>query len=160
VKKNESLLDIANRQDVYGDVLKWTSLFRLNMSALEKLKLTDNIATEKLPEGLRIKYVSRDEAADRLVEAADRLWVVDVVSSKSANSVVPYSILLTKKGYRAYLTKSELAGEEWIRVRVGFYKDILEALKVSEEVKALLKMSDTPMPMKIEKKEWERFAVY
>ena len=160
VKKNESLLDIASRQDVYGDVLKWTSLFRLNRSALEKLKVTDNIATEKLPEGLRIKYVSRDEALERLVEAVDRLWVVDVVSSKSANSVAPCAILLVRKGYRAYLTQSELAGEEWIRVRVGFYKDILEALKVSEEVKALLKMSETPMPMRIDKKEWERFAAY
>jgi len=41
---------------------------------------------------------------------------------------------------------------------VGFYKDILEALKASEEVKALLNMSETPMPMKIERKELERFA--
>jgi tetratricopeptide (TPR) repeat protein len=160
VKKNESLLDIAGRQDVYSDALKWPSLFRLNMSALEKMKLTDNLPIEKLPEGLRIKYVGRDEASERLAEEADRLWVVDVASSKSVNSVVPHAILLMRKGYRAYLTKSQLAGEEWIRVRVGFYKDILEALKVSEEVKALLKMSETPMPMKIDKKEWERFAGY
>jgi nucleoid-associated protein YgaU len=160
VKKNESLLDIAGRQDVYGDALKWPSLFRLNRTALEKMKVTDNLPTEKLPEGLRIKYVSRDEASERLVEVADRLWVVDVASSKSVNSVVPYAILLMRKGYHAYLTKSQLAGEEWIRVRVGFYKDILEALKVSEEVKALLNMSETPMPMKIDKKESERFAAY
>jgi len=51
-------------------------------------------------------------------------------------------------------------GALWIRLRVGFCKDILEALKVSEEVKALLNTSETPMPIKIEKKEWERFAVY
>jgi tetratricopeptide (TPR) repeat protein len=160
VRKNESLSDIAGRQDVYGDALKWPSLFRLNMSALEKMKMTENLPADKLPEGLRVKYVSRDEASERLVEVADRLWVVDVASSKSVNSVVPYAILLMRKGYHAYLTKSQLAGEEWIRVRVGFYKDILEALKVSEEVKALLNMSETPMPMKIDKKESERFAAY
>jgi hypothetical protein len=33
-------------------------------------------------------------------------------------------------------------------------------LKVSEEVKALLNMSETPMPIKIERKELERFAGY
>jgi hypothetical protein len=160
VKKNESLLDIAGRQDVYGDALKWPSLFRLNRTALEKMKVTDNLPTEKLPEGLRIKYVSRDDASERLVEVADRLWVVDVASAKSMNAVVPDAILLMRKGYSAYLTKSQLAGEEWIRVRVGFFKDILEALKVSEEVKALLNMSETSMPLKIDKKEWERFAAY
>ena len=158
VRKNESLLDIASRQDVYGDALKWPSLFRLNSSALEKLKVTENLPAEKLPEGLRVKYVSRDEASERLVEAADRLWVVDVASARSMNAVVRDAILLMRKGYCAYLTKSQLAGEEWIRLRVGFYKDILESLKVSEEVKALLNMSESPMPMKIDKKEWERFA--
>jgi len=160
VKKNESLSDIAGRREVYGDALKWPSLFRLNMSALEKIKSTENMPTEKLPEGLRIKYANKDEASARLAEVADRLWVVDVASAKSVNSVVPCAILLMKKGYCVYLTKSKLAGEEWIRVRVGFYKDILEALKVSEELKPLLNMSETPMPIKIDKKEWERFAAY
>jgi tetratricopeptide (TPR) repeat protein len=160
VRKNDSLADIAGRQDVYGDALKWPSLFRLNRSALEKMRVTESLPSEKLPEGLRLKYVSRDEAAERLVEVGDKLWVVDVASAKSMSGVVPPAILLMRKGYHAYLSKSHLAGEEWIRLRVGFYKDILEALKVSEEVKASLNMSETPMPMKIDKKELERFAVY
>jgi hypothetical protein len=95
-----------------------------------------------------------------LAEAADKLWVVDVASAKSMNGVVPSAILLMKKGYHAYLIKSQLAGEEWIRLRVGFYRDILEALKVSDEVKALLNLSETPMPVKIDRKELERFAAY
>jgi hypothetical protein len=65
-----------------------------------------------------------------------------------------------RKGYHAYLTRSQLAGEEWIRLRVGFYKDILEALRVSDEAKVLLQLSETPMPVKIDMKELERFAVY
>jgi tetratricopeptide (TPR) repeat protein len=160
VRKNESLLDIAGRQDVYGDVLKWPGLFRLNMNSLEKMKATESFATEKLPEGLRLKYVTRDGASENLAAMGDKLWVVDIASAKAMNGVVPSAILLMRKGYHAYLTKSQLAGEEWIRLRVGFYKDILEALKVSEEVKALLNMSETPMPIKIERKELERFAGY
>jgi hypothetical protein len=160
VRKNDSLSDIAGRQEVYGDALKWPSLFRLNRSALEKMKVTESFPVEKLPEGLRLKYVSRDEAATRLAEAADKLWVVDVASAKSMNGVAPSAILLMKKGYHAYLIKSQLAGEEWIRLRVGFYRDILEALKVSDEVKALLNLSETPMPVKIDRKELERFAAY
>ena len=160
VRKNESLLDIAGRQDVYGDALKWPGLFRLNMNSLEKMKATESFATEKLPEGLRLKYVTRDGASENLAAMGDKLWVVDIASAKAMNGVVPSAILLMRKGYHAYLTKSQLAGEEWIRLRVGFYKDILEVLKVSEEVKALLNMSETPMPIKIEKKELERFAGY
>jgi hypothetical protein len=124
------------------------------------MKVTESFPVEKLPEGLRLKYVSRDEAATRLAEAADKLWVVDVASAKSMNGVAPSAILLMKKGYHAYLIKSQLAGEEWIRWRVGFYRDILEALNVSDEVKALLNLSETPMPVKIDRKELERFAAY
>jgi hypothetical protein len=160
VRKNESLLDIAGRQEVYGDAMKWPSLFRLNASELEKLKVTENLPAEKLPEGLRLKYASKDEVSERLTEMGERLWAVDVTSAKSMSGVVPSSIVLMRKGYQAYLTRSKLAGEEWIRLRVGFYKDILEALKVSEEVKALLNMSETPMPIKIDKQELERFAPY
>ena len=160
VRKNDSLLDIAGRRDVYGDEMKWPSLFRLNMGALEKMKVTESLPVEKLPEGLRLKYMSRDEASENLVAMADKLWVVDVASAKSMNGVVPSAILLMRKGHHAYLTKSQLAGEEWIRLRVGFYDDILEALKASEEVKAALNMSETPMPVKIERKEFERFAGY
>ncbi len=160
VRKNDSLSDIAGRQEVYGDTLKWPSLFRLNRSALEKMRVTESFPVEKLPEGLRLKYVSRDEAVTRLAEVADKLWVLDVASAKSMNGVVPSAILLMRKGYHAYLTRSQLAGEEWIRLRVGFYKDILEALKVSDEVKALLNLAETPMPVKIERKELERFAAY
>ena len=89
---------------------------------------------------------------------ADKLWVVDVASAKSMSAVVPSAVLLMRKGYRAYVTKSRLAGEEWIRLRIGFYENILEAMKVSEEVKALLNMSETPMPIKLDTKEFERFA--
>ncbi len=122
VRKNDSLSDIAGRQEVYGDVLKWPSLFRLNRSALEKMRVTESFSVEKLPEGLRLKYVSRDEAATRLAEVADKLWVVDVASAKSMSGVVPSAILLMRKGHHAYVTKSRLAGEEWIRLRVGLLR--------------------------------------
>jgi len=160
VRKNDSLSDIAGRKEVYGDALKWPGLFRLNLSALEKMKATDSLPVEKLPEGLRLKYVSRDQASENLETMADKLWVVEAASAKSMNAVVPLAIVLIGKGHHAYLTESQLAGEEWIRLRVGFYKDILEALKVSGEVKAQLNMSETPMPIKLDKKEFERFAGY
>lgn len=160
VRENESLLDIAGRQDVYGDALKWPSLFRHNLSAMEKMKATESFPTEKLPEGLRLKYVSREQASEIRVAMGDKLWTVDVASAKAMHGLVPWAISLMRKGYPVYLGKSQLAGEEWIRLRVGFYGDILEALKASEEIKALLKTADTPMPIKVDKKEFERFAGY
>jgi hypothetical protein len=59
------------------------------------------LPVEKLQEGLRLKYVSRDEAATRLAEAADELWVVDVASARSMSGVVPSAILLMRKGRHA-----------------------------------------------------------
>ena len=85
---------------------------------------------------------------------------MDVASAKAMQGLVPSAISLMRKGYPVYLSKSQLAGEEWIRLRIGFYEDILEALKASEKIKASLKMADTPMPIKVDKKEFERFAGY
>jgi hypothetical protein len=160
VRKNESLVDIAGRKDVYGDTLKWPSLFRLNMDALKKMKVTDNLPEEDLPPGLRLKYVSRDRALENQAAMVDRFWVVDVASSRTMRAMVPTAILLMRKGYHVYLSNFELAGGQWIRLRVGFYKDILQALKVSEEVKAFLKTSEMPLPVMIERREFERFAGY
>jgi tetratricopeptide (TPR) repeat protein len=160
VGKDDSFLDIAGRKDVYGDALKWPSLFRLNMRALGNLKVTESLPMERLPEGLRLKYVSRGQASANLAAMVDQAWVVDVASAKAMKDLVPFTILLIRKGYHAYLAKSELAGEQWIRLRVGFYKGILEALTASEKVKAFLNLSETPMPVKIGREEMERFAGY
>jgi len=160
VRKNESLLDIAGRQDVYGDALKWPSLFRLNRDAMEKMKVTESFPMEKLPEGLRLKYVSREQASEKRAAMGDKLWAVDVGSAKAMPGLVPSAISLMRSGYPVYLIKSQLAGEEWVRLRVGFFKDILEALKAGEDIKSLLKTPDTPIPIKIDKKEFEQFAGY
>jgi nucleoid-associated protein YgaU len=160
VGKDDSLLDIAGCKDVYGDALKWPSLFRLNTRTLGNLKVTESLPMETLPEGLRLKYVSRGEASQNLAAMVDQVWVVDVASAKSMKDLVPLTILLIRKGYHAYLTKSELAGDQWIRLRVGFYKSILGALTASENMKPFLNLSETPMPVKIGRKELERFAGY
>lgn len=160
VGKNESLLDIAGRQDVYGDALKWPSLFRHNLSAMEKMKATESLPTEKLPEGLRLKYVSREQASEMRVAMGEKLWALEVASAKAMQGLVPWAISLVRKGYPVYLSKSRLAGEEWIRLRVGFFKDILEALKAGEDIQSLLKTPDTPIPIKIDKKEFDQFAGY
>lgn len=160
VGKNESLLDLAGRQDVYGDVLKWPSLFRHNLRTMEKMKAVETLPAGKLPEGLRLKYVSREQASEKRVAMGDRLWGVEVASARAMQALVPSAIALMRKGYAVYLSSSRLAGEEWIRLKVGFYENILEALKASEDIKALLKMPDSPMPMKIDEKEFEQVAGY
>ena len=71
VRKDESLLDIAGRQDVYGDALKWPSLFRHNLSAMEKMKATESVPAEKLPEGLKLKDESRERASEKRVAMGD-----------------------------------------------------------------------------------------
>jgi hypothetical protein len=65
-----------------------------------------------------------------------------------------------KKGYHVYLIKTDLAGEEWIKLRVGFYPNILEAMAVCEEIRPLIGSSGEPCISRIEVEEFEKNAGY
>ncbi|MBW2609336.1 MAG: SPOR domain-containing protein [Deltaproteobacteria bacterium] len=142
VKEGESLSRIAGREDVYGDPLKWPILYRLNTGKLAKIEKADNPHEKELSKGMKLKLVSPDEVKKNLMKRSNNVWVVNVLSSTTKSKIVPNVIKLIKNGYPAYITRTEVKGKEWMRLRVGFYKDRKSANTAGTEIKRVLSLAD------------------
>jgi hypothetical protein len=157
VRESQTLFDIAGRHDVYGDVLKWPALFRLNM---DKFQSTEDLPAKPIQKGTRLRIVTPDQAAKRAATMGERLWVVNAASFRTLDKTVPPATALMRKGYHVYLIKTDLAGEGWIRLRVGFYPNILEAMAACAEIKPLMGSSGEPCISKIDAEEFKKNAGY
>ncbi|MDB9823405.1 SPOR domain-containing protein [Deltaproteobacteria bacterium] len=141
-KKGDSLSGIAGREDVYGDILKWPILYSLNMAELDDIEKDENFPDREMPEGIRLKILTPDEVKENLEKKPKNYWVINVISSSEKERIVPHIIKLIMNGYGAYITRIEVDGKDWMRLRVGFYKDKEEAEEEGEKVMAVLKFSD------------------
>ena len=159
VKKGDSLSSISGREDVYGDPLKWPIICRLNMDSFGNLELGENFPDRELPERVRLKIITPDEARENLKKRADSMWVVNVISAINKGDVVPPAIRLIKNGYPAYLTKVKVKGKEWMRLRVGFFNNKTEADAEGQKIMAILNFTDS-WTTKIGEKEFEKFGGY
>ena len=160
VRKGDTLLTIAGHEEVYGDPLKWPAIYRLNMDVLREMRVSGSFINAKLRKGIHLKYVTPQGASHNLKALGDKLWVVDLASARSQNGLVKSAVLLMKNGYHVYLTKRPLADEEWIRLRVGFFRGISEALAAGQEMKSLLGMSKDPWIVKISREELHAYGGY
>jgi len=139
VQKGDSLYRIAERKEVYNDPMRWPSLFRLNMDKLDQIKVGEGFQHKELPEGLELRFTPSSEAAENLDKLGSKPWVVNVMSVENPGRIVPAAIALMKKGYRVYLSKARIKGKDWVRLRVGFFKDGAEADAVRKEIMPLVK---------------------
>ncbi len=139
VRKGDSLYRIAGRKEVYNDPMRWPSLFRLNMDKLDQMKVGEGFQHKELPEGLELRFTPPSEAAENLDKLGPKPWVVNVMSVENPGRIVPAAIALMKKGYRVYLSKARIKGRDWVRLRVGFFKDSAEAGAVRKEIMPLVK---------------------
>jgi hypothetical protein len=156
LRESKMLFEIAARSDVYGDILKWPALYRLNMKEQQEERLLN----KPIREGTRLRVVTPEQAMKKADEMGERHWVVNAASVRSVGETIPPAIALMKEGYHVYLSKTELAGEEWIRLRVGFYSSIFEAMAVCEKLEPLMRNVGEPCVLKIEAKEFRRNAGY
>jgi len=155
VQKGDSLYRIAGRKEVYNDPMRWPSLFRLNMDKLDQMKVEEGFQHKELPEGLELRFTPPSEAAENLDKLGPKPWVVNVMSVENPARIVPAAIALMKKGYRVYLTKARIKGRDWVRLRVGFFKDSAEAGAVRKEIMPLVKDA---WLAKIGNRELEKFG--
>ncbi|MFH1123350.1 MAG: tetratricopeptide repeat protein [Pseudomonadota bacterium] len=160
VHEGDTLLKIAGRDDVYGDALKWPAIYHLNMDVLGGMTVSKSFLNAKLREGLRLKYVTAQGASHHLNAIGNKLWVVDVASARSLDELVESAVLLMKNGYHVYLTKHPLAGEEWIRLRIGFFEGLSEALAAGQEVRSLLGLPKAPWIVKVSREELQTYGGY
>jgi hypothetical protein len=183
VRKGDTLFKIAGLQDVYGDSIKWPSLFRLNLDELGRLKVADKFQLqwssifqlsgdrlgelkvvkdfqhEELPEGLTLRFLTPKEVQQNLVKIGHMDWVINVLSSQSSQELVPFAVKLMKEGYRIYLARATVKGEEWMRLRVGFFENRSDAASAGQKIISLLN-SDEIWVTRIGKEELEEFGGY
>jgi cell division septation protein DedD len=158
VRSGDTLSRIAGRKDVYGDALKWPRLFRLNMEKLQDVKITESFPDQKLPEGLALQYAVRREASEHLAALPNKPWVINVASVQNPKRIVLYAVRLMKAGYHVYLTRAQVSGKDWTRLRVGFYANQAEASNAATQIKALLALPEKPWIIRIGKEEMENHA--
>ena len=159
VKKGENLKDISEKPDIMADPLKWPVLFRLNLDEFEKLKISENIPYTRLPEGIKLKFYTPEEQKNLLKSRENNYWVINVLSAKSDEKIVPITLKLIESGYPAYIYQVKIKGEDWIRLRVGFFNNKDEANKEGNKIMNLLKITDI-WTTKVDDAELREFGKY
>ncbi len=160
VKKGDTLSSIAGRKDVYGNPLKWPVLYRLNMDNLGGLEKRKGFPDKELPERVRkLKIVTSDEARKNLEKRANSTWVVNVLSTTTMKKIVPAATKLIKNGHQVYITSARVKGKDWLRLRVGFFKNKTDASTEGKRMMTILNLVDS-WATQVGKKEFKEFGCY
>jgi len=154
VKKGDTLSSIAARSDILKDPLKWPILLRLNRDRLGEWAAGDNLPDRELPQGTKIKVVTSREARVTIKKDGGGLWVVNVLSSTSSAEIAPPAVTLVKQGYPVYIVRASVKGKDYMRLRVGFFKNRAEADETGKKIKELLNFRDS-WSTKADKYEYE-----
>jgi hypothetical protein len=159
IRKGDSLARIAGRKDVYGDPLKWPILCRFNMDKLGKMAVWEDFEDRPLLEGMKLKIIMPDEKKRNLEKRANKMWVVNVLSTPNKREIIPATMKLLEEGYLAYITRTKVKGKDYMRLRVGFFGRKSEADAEGMKIKALLNLGD-PWKTKAGKEEFNEYAGY
>lgn len=159
VKEGDSLSGIAAGEDVYEDSLKWPILYRLNMDKLGKLQLGKGFPDRELPEGVRLKISTPDEIKENLERRPHNVWVVNVLSATTSGEIIPAAIRLINNGYLVFITRAKVKGKDWMRLRVGFFKDRAESDTEAKKIMTMLNLVNSWVS-KIGEEEFAEFGGY
>jgi cell division septation protein DedD len=156
VKKGDTLAAVAARKDICGDRLKWPILYRLNAQALNALP-AENLPDLPLPDGAKLRILTREEVARNLEKRAGNIWVVNVLSAMTSAEVIPAVINLVRNDYPVYVAAAKVNDKDWMRVRVGFFKTKEEAEAEGKRIMGLMSLQDSWVT-KLTKAEFAEFA--
>ncbi len=84
-------------------------------------------------------------------------WVVQVFSSKSLDEATKYFQEFFSRGFNVYLIKAEIRGEDWYRVRIGFFQSEKDA---KDTMSKILSQISTKSPLWVTKASFEEFNLY
>jgi LysM repeat protein len=157
VKKGDTLSSIAARSDVLKDPLKWPILLRLNRDKLGEWAAGEDLPDRELPQGTELKVITAREARASFKKASGTLWVANVLSATTNAEIVPPAVTLVKQGYPVYIVRASVKGKDYMRLRVGFFKNRSEADEVGKKIKEQLNFQDS-WSTKVDKEEYEEVA--
>jgi len=124
------------------------------------------ILMEKKEEGLKKEEVVKEEEVIKEVIKKEETikkeevikkenWVVHVVSVKTIEQAMIYKERLMAVGFPAYSIRAKVKGEDWVRVRVGFFNNREEAQKAAPEINEKFILKGPYWITKVLKKEME-----
>ena len=157
VKKGDSLSSIAARTDVLKDPLKWPILLRLNRDKLGDWAAGEDLPDRDLPQGTKLKVITAREARASFKKETGTLWVVNVLSAATREEIVPPAVTLVKQGYPVYIVRANVQGKDYMRLRVGFFKNRSETDEVGKKIKEQLNFQDS-WSTKADEEEYEEVA--
>lgn len=159
VKGDESLSSIAGREEVFGDPLQWPALYRLNQDILGKMGVAPDLPRKKIPEKTRLKILTPHEMKENYERRANKYWVINILSAKREEEIVPAAVKLMEMGYTVYVTSAKIKGEDFLRLRVGFFKTRAEAEGEGKGIVSGLPVKGFWV-VKIGKMEHKKYASY
>ena len=101
------------------------------------------------------KGISGEEVPKKDEVTKKENWVVHVASAKTEEQAMIYKERLMAAGFPAYSIRTKVRGEDWIRVRVGFFNNREEAQKAGNEVEKKLIAKGPYWIANVSKKEME-----
>lgn len=159
VQPGDSLAVIAGREEVFEDPLKWPILFQLNRDRLHGVTMDERLPERSLPEGIRLRFSLEEKAGARTEPDGTENWVVNVISSPTADRIDGPAVRLMDEGLPVYISRATVKGQRWMRLRVGFFKDRDSAMKAGKEFQKILGQEDY-WPVRIGPEETAEFAAY
>jgi len=156
VRDRDSLSTVASRMEGYKDPLKWIILFRYNLEALGRSPEGPDFADRTLPQGMKLSIMTPRKHRTSGKEG-EGLWVANLMSVRNDKNIVPLAVRLARRGFPVYLTRAQVRGQEWIRLRVGFFAGKAEAQEVGRKIEEAVQVED-PWILKVGKKEYDEFA--
>jgi predicted component of type VI protein secretion system len=142
VKKGENLLSIASHHQVYGDALKWTAILHSNFDQLVYMPPNKGFAENELPKGIKLKVLTVEEVKANEEKRRHNPWVVNVVSLNASKPLDPIAYKLIKEGHCVYISRVDINGVEWFRLRVGFFPDQASAKAAMAAIAAIVNLKD------------------
>ena len=76
-----------------------------------------------------------EPAEEKKVPVKENRWIVQVAAVRTQKEAVAFKEKLMASGFPAYSGSAMVKEEEWIRVRVGFFRNQDEAQKTGEEIR-------------------------
>lgn len=119
-------------------------------SAAEVIPMEKKEEVVKKEEVIKEKEVTKKEEVQKKEN-----WVVHVASVKTQEQAMIYKERLMAAGFPAYSITTKVRGEDWIRVRVGFFNNREEAQKTGNEVEKKLIAKGPYWITNVSKKEME-----
>jgi len=139
-KGDESLAAIAARKDICGDPLKWILLYRYNRSAFDQTEKDASFPDKPVPAGSRLRIMPQSDMKNS--SGPGNHWVINVLSFPQQEKIVHEAITLVDNGYSVYIMKANVKGVDYLRLRVGFFKEKAAADREGQKITALLNISD------------------